>query len=225
MPVISVANPKGGAGKSTTTLVIATTLATQGASVTVLDCDPNRPIEGWRRGVSNNPVEVKGDVQESTITSQLDDYRKRRQFVFVDLEGTASRLTSRALARSQLVLIPIQASPNDAEQAVKAIRLIQEEEETLERKIPYRIIFTRTSSAIPTRLEKAIVEDLNEGGIPRFTTHLNERAAYKAMFYHKLDLNELDPDEVNGLARARDNAEQIASELIAHLTTKESDVA
>lgn len=52
MPVITVANPKGGAGKSTTTLVLATTLAQQGASVVILDCDPNRPIEGWRRGAS-----------------------------------------------------------------------------------------------------------------------------------------------------------------------------
>lgn len=225
MPVISVANPKGGAGKSTTTLVIATTLAAQRASVTILDCDPNRPINGWRSGPSKNPVEVEGTVQESTITSLLDDYRKRRQFVFVDLEGTASRLTSRALARSQLVLIPIQASPNDAEQAAKAIRLIQEEEETLEREIPYRVVFTRTSSAIPTRIEKAIVDELNQGGVPRFTTHLNERAAYKAMFYYKLDLDELDPAEVNGLDRARDNAVRLASELVEHLTAKGSVAA
>jgi len=138
------------------------------------------------------------------------------------LEGTASRLTSRALARSQLVIIPIQASPNDAEQAVKAIRLIQEEEETLERKIPYRIIFTRTSSAIPTRIEKAIVEELNQGGVPRFTAHLNERAAYKAMFYHKLDLDELNPIEVSGLDKARENAMRLANELVEVLTVKEA---
>jgi len=214
MPVIAVANPKGGAGKSTTTLVVASTLAANGASVMILDCDPNRPIRDWRRGPSKNPLIVDGDVNESNITTKLDTYRRQHQFVFVDLEGTASRLMSRALARSQLVIIPIQASPTDAEQAAKAIRLIQEEEQSFEKTIPYRVLFTRTSPAIPTKLERAILSQLRGGHVPQFGTHLNERSAYKSMFYHQLALEELDPADVNGLPQARDNAAKLAEELI-----------
>ena len=222
MPVITVANPKGGAGKSTTTLVLATTLASQGASVVILDCDPNRPIQGWRAGGSKNPVIVDGEINESNITQKLDDYRKRVQFVFVDLEGTASRLMSRALARAQLVVIPIQASPTDAELAAKAIHLIQEEEAAFEKTIPYRILFTRTSPAIATKLEKAIVGQLQQGEVPTFRTHLNERAAYKSLFYHQLDLTELDPAEVNGLPAARENALRLAEELVDLVVAKEA---
>lgn len=225
MPVISVANPKGGAGKSTTCLVLATTLAELGASVTIFDCDPNRPIQRWKSGASTTKVEVLGDVEERNIISLLDEYRTKRQFVFVDLEGTASRLTSRALARSQLVLIPIQASPTDAQQAVNAIRLIHEEQEALERQIPYRIVFTRTSPAIPTRMEKAIVAELQEGNVPRFATHLNERAAFKAMFYHRLALSELNPAEVAGLGKAQENAQALAAELVGYLTDQKADAA
>jgi len=214
MPVVSVANPKGGAGKSTATLVLASTLAANGASVVILDCDPNRPIQDWRKGKSKNKLVVDGDVSESNITAKLDTYRRQSQFVFVDLEGTASRLMSRALARSQLVIIPIQASPTDAEQAAKAIRLIQEEEQSFEKVIPYRVLFTRTSPAIPTKLERAILAQLRGGQVPQFSTHLNERAAYKSIFYHQLDLDELDPAEVNGLPQARDNAAKLAQELI-----------
>lgn len=217
MPVIAVANPKGGAGKSTTTLVLATTLAAQGASVTVLDCDPNKPIENWRKGASKSAVQVDGSVTESNITSLLDAYRRERQFVFVDLEGTASRMTSRALARASLVIIPIQASPTDASQAVKAIRLIREEEETLEKHIPYQILFTRTSVAVKSRIERMIEDELNQGGVPRFANHLNERSAFKAMFFHNLDLSELDPAEVNGLRQAQENALLVAEELVEFL--------
>jgi len=219
MPVIAVANPKGGAGKSTTTLVLATTLAAQGATVTILDCDRNQPIVNWRGGGSKNPVQVDGEVTESNITSKLDAYRKERQFVFVDLEGTASRMMSRALARAQLVIIPIQASPTDAELAAKAVNLIQEEEELLEKKIPFRILFTRTSPQIPTRLEKKILAQLKGGDVPHFTNHLNERAAYKSVFYDQLDLNELDASEVNGLPQARENALRLAEELIDLVVT------
>jgi chromosome partitioning protein len=221
MPVIAVANPKGGAGKSTTTLVLATTLAAQGASTIILDCDPNQPITGWRSGSSKNAVIVDGDVNESNITSKLDEYRKKFQFVFVDLEGVASRLMSRALARAQLVVIPIQASPTDAELAAKAIRLIQEEEQAFEKRIPYQILFTRTSPVIATKLEKAILAQLRGGEVPSFNNHLNERAAYKSMFFHQLDLDELDPQEVNGVPQARENALRLAEELVNTVVQKQ----
>lgn len=214
MPVITVANPKGGAGKSTATLVLATSLAEQGASVVILDCDPNRAIKGWRAGSSRNPVLVDGDVTESSITAKLDEYRKKFQFVFVDLEGTASRLMSRALARAQLVVIPIQASPTDAELAARAINLIQEEEQAFEKSIPYQILFTRTSPAIATKLERQITSQLKASEVPMFRNHLNERSAYKAMFFYQLDLNELDSRDVNGLPAARDNAFRLAEELV-----------
>ena len=214
MPIITVANPKGGSGKSTATLVLATSLAQQGASVVILDCDPNRAIEGWRAGDSENPVIVDGAITESTITSKLDEYRKRFQFVFVDLEGTASRLMSRALARAQLVVIPIQASPPDAELAARAIHLIQEEEQAFEKTIPYRILFTRTSPAIATKLERQITSQLTASDVPMFRNHLNERSAYKAMFFYQRDLNELVSADVNGLPAARDNAFRLAEELV-----------
>lgn len=214
MPVITVANPKGGAGKSTAALVLATSLAQQGASVIILDCDPNRAIEGWRAGSSKNPVIVDGGITESTITSRLDEYRKKYQFVFVDLEGTASRLMSRALARAQLVIIPIQASPPDAELAARAIHLIREEEQAFEKTIPYRVLFTRTSPAIASKLETQITAQLKASEVPMFRNHLNERSAYKAMFYYQRDLEELDPRNVNGLPAARDNAFRLAEELV-----------
>jgi chromosome partitioning protein len=50
MPVIVVTNPKGGTGKSTNSLVLATTLARYGASVTAFDCDPNRHLVAWKDG-------------------------------------------------------------------------------------------------------------------------------------------------------------------------------
>jgi chromosome partitioning protein len=214
MPVITVANPKGGAGKSTAALVLATSLAQQGASVIILDCDPNRAIEGWRAGSSKNPVIVDGGITESTITTKLDEYRKKYQFVFVDLEGTASRLMSRALARAQLVIIPIQASPPDAELAARAIHLIREEEQAFEKTIPFRVLFTRTSPAIASKLETQITAQLKASEVPMFRNHLNERSAYKAMFYYQRDLEELDPRNVNGLPAARDNAFRLAEELV-----------
>ncbi len=72
----------------------------QGATVTLIDCDPNRPIVDWKAGPSASKVRIIGDVTESTVISVIQEEAKTRQFVIVDLEGTASRLVSRAIARA-----------------------------------------------------------------------------------------------------------------------------
>lgn len=214
MPVIAVANPKGGAGKSTTALVLGTTLAGNGAKTAVIDCDPNRPIVTWSRGGSRNPLQVIGDVTEQKIIDVIDEEMSTRQFVIVDLEGTASRMVSRAITRSDLVLIPMQASAVDAAQAARAVSLVREEEQVVRRIIPFRVLFTRTSPQIPTKNEKLIVEELANSGIPCFRSHLNQRTAFQSMFTYKLALDELDPTLVNGLEAAIANAYRLAEEVV-----------
>ncbi|WP_218017099.1 ParA family protein [Gluconobacter albidus] len=49
MPVIAIASPKGGAGKSTTAVILGTQLAHYGAEVTLLDCGP-QPRAGGAAG-------------------------------------------------------------------------------------------------------------------------------------------------------------------------------
>jgi chromosome partitioning protein len=214
VPVISIANPKGGAGKSTTALVLGTMLAAKGASVSIIDCDPNQPIKAWATGSSKTTVRVLSDVTESRIVPVIDVERAERQFVIVDLEGTASRMVSRAIARSDLVLIPMQASAVDAAQAARAVGLVREEEQVLNRPIPVRVLFTRTSPQIPTRNEKLIMDELRTSGIPLLTTHLNQRTAYQSLFTYKLTLEELNPVTVNGLEAAVTNAYRLAGEVV-----------
>jgi len=215
MPVVVVANPKGGAGKSTTTLIVAQTLASMGATVTLIDADPNRPIVEWRGGDSKVSFDVIGDVTESSVIRVIREHRLKRQFVFVDLEGTASRLVSRVITQADLVLIPLQASAVDARQASRAVTLIQEEEEALEgKRIDFRVLLTRTSPIIKTRIEREIVDALAKAGLPLMRTHLNERQAFKAMFVRRLAINELDPTQVNGLKEALRNAAELVDELV-----------
>lgn len=219
MPVIVTANPKGGAGKSTTTLVLAQTLAYHGASVTVIDADPNRPIVDWRTGQSGSSIKVIGDATESTVIRLIREEQGYQQFVFVDLEGTASRLVSRAITQADLVLIPLQASGVDARQASRAVSLIQEEEEALgDRKIPFRILLTRTSPIIATKIEKEILAALTDADLPLLITRLHERQAYKAIFVRRLALHELDSSQVNGLPEALANAHQLADEIVDVVT-------
>jgi chromosome partitioning protein len=224
MAVICTANPKGGSGKSTTTLVLATTLAESGASVCVIDADPNQPIHDWRTsGKSSSNLTVIGGVKENTIIDIIQAQARDFQFVFIDLEGTANLMVSRAIAFADFVIIPVQASAVDVRQAGRAIGAIHEDEKVRRRSnpdsyIPFRLLLTRTPApgAPVSTSQKELENEIKDSGVPRFKTSLAERQAYKVMFNQRLALNEL--SHVGNLEAAISNATQLVNELISILT-------
>lgn len=229
MPVIAVSNPKGGAGKSTATLLLATYLAQRGASVCVLDADPNQPILDWKtQGASATTVEVIGGVRESNLIEVLD--HQQHQFIFIDLEGTASVLVSRSIALADFVIVPVQASAVDVRQASKAIRAIRDEERVAQRsnpdrRIPFRVLMTRTPApgAPVSSVQQQLEAEIEKAGIPRFKTSLAERLAYKALFVERLSLAELGRYKVGNLEAAYENVHQLAEELVETLQQIEKE--
>ncbi len=213
MPVIVISNPKGGTGKSTTSLVLATTLARHGASVTAFDCDPNRHLVAWKDGPSRSRVEVIGHADSTNIARMLKAEAARQQFVIADLEGTASLMVASAILAADLVLIPTQGSAMDASQARRAISFIEDQAVAVGPR-PYRVLFTRTKPGFATRDERVIRETLAAAGVPMMATDLAERAAYRSMFTFRQSLEELDPQAVNGLDKALENADALAGEVM-----------
>lgn len=218
MPNIVFASPKGGAGKSTSAVLLATELAQKGAAVTILDADPNKPVSQWakRAGCPEN-LTVISDLFETTIFDEIDKAARQAAFVVVDLEGTASMMVGYAISRADLVIIPTQGSQLDAAEAVKAIKLIKEQERAFNKKIPYAILFTRTSSAIRPRLLQHIQDEFRKHGVLAFKTQIHEREAYRALFSFGGTLELLNPKQVSNLGAAVDNARAFAAEVIALL--------
>lgn len=164
MPVITVASPKGGAGKSTASVILGTELAHAGAEITILDCDPNRSISIWADRASLPPrITVRSDVGESEIVRTIKQQDADGRIVIVDLEGVASRLVSRAISQADLVLTPMRATTLDATIGVRALALISEEEEALGRSIPHAVVFTMTR-AIKSKQHTAIEASLKGQG-------------------------------------------------------------
>jgi chromosome partitioning protein len=218
MPTIVFASPKGGAGKSTSAVVLATELAQKGASVTVIDADPNRPVSQWakRPGCPQN-LEVLGDTSEATIIDAIEDAAAKTAFVVVDLEGTASMTVAYAISRANLVIIPTQGSQLDAAEAAKAIRLIRQQEKAFVRRIPYAVLFTRTSTAIRPRTFRHIQGEFVQHDVPAFQTQMHERDAFRAIFSFGGTLETLDKQQVPNVQAAITNARAFASEVVAKL--------
>jgi chromosome partitioning protein len=221
MPVIVFASPKGGAGKSTSAVILATQLALKGATVTAIDADPNKPVSQWaRRPGKPENLTVIGDISEASIIETIEDAARRTTFVVVDLEGTASMTVAYAISRADLVIVPTQGSQLDAFEAAKAVKLIRQQEKAFGRSIPYALLFTRTNAAIRPRTLQHIREEFQKHKVPSLRTQMHEREAFKAIFSFGGTLESLDATQVSNRDAAIKNARELTGEVLTLLREK-----
>ena len=224
MPTIVFVSPKGGAGKTTAALLLASQLASS-YDVTLIDADPNRPIKAWASG-GNTPkrLTVVSDVDEDNIIERIEEAAQKSPLVVVDLEGTAAKIVVLAVSQADLAVIPIQGSQLDAEQASRAIKVIKQREKMTGRALPYAVLLTRTNPVIRTRTMSHIQKGLIDAGVPVMETELNDREAFRAVFSFRQPLAGLDPTEVANLDKAQANVEDFALEILRGLTSTPSAV-
>lgn len=224
MPTIAFANPKGGAGKTTAALLLASELAAKGATVTIIDADPEKWISQWG-ALTGKPenIFIVGNATEDTIVDQIDIASVDSQFVVVDLEGTASLMVANTIGMADLVIIPTQGSAMDAKGGAKTIRLIRNQERMARRQIAHSVLLTRTSAAVTSRSLRNVQKQLAKSGVDVFITPIVERAAFRDIFDFGGTLASLDPRNVSNLEKARENAREFAGEVLAKLKQSTQD--
>jgi len=225
MPVIAAFNSKGGSAKSTTLIVLADALARQNASVTVIDTDPQRSIANWREQATSSTIDVIEQTSSTGIHKAIKEASAKSAFVFIDMAGFTSDMRTPVVSRADLMIIPMQASPEDARKAADSFALITSDEETLGRTVDKRILWARTVPKMISRVERKIMTEINANEVPSFSTHLNERSAYKAMMLEGVPLAELDRDQYNGVDKAIANADVLAAELVEYILNKQEKAA
>lgn len=219
MPILAYVNPKGGAGKSTSALVLATQLSLQ-TDVTLIDADPNRTVKLWAAPQKNlGRLTVVDGATEDNLLNMIDDAVKKTPFVILDMEGTASRLVGLAVSHADLTIIPVQGSQPDAAMAGKALNLIKQSEQTIRRGNPtftlrYTVLMTRTPLVARSRTLRSVEENFIDADMPMLDTELNERDAFKAMLSYACPLESLTDKEAPNVPKAIDNARQYAMEVV-----------
>lgn len=214
MTVIVFASPKGGAGKSTSAVLLAAALSTNGTAVTLIDADPNAPVGRWgKTRETTGTLDVIDGVTEKTIIDVIEAADAQSEYVVVDLEGTGSTSTIYAISRADLVVIPTQASVLDAYEAVATIRAIALQEKAFKKKIKSVVLFTRTSAAIRPRLLTSLAAEFVSNGTRVMNTQLHDRDAFRALFTFGGTLENLESSQVRNVPAAMVNAQAFADEI------------
>lgn len=215
MPIITFANTKGGAGKTTAVLLLATELVRRGYTVTILDADPQHWISRWHGlSATDRKLSVVSYVTESTIEQNIAVARNRCDYIIIDLPGARNPLLAKALALSNHVLIPVQGCAMDALGGAQVLELLKYLDEKGGIRIPHSVVLTRVNSMVTTRALLAVKGLLAQRRVHVLDTPIVERAAFRDIFDCGGTLDAMDAGKVSNLDKAQENARAYAQDIL-----------
>ncbi|MBN8828969.1 MAG: ParA family protein [Sphingobacteriia bacterium] len=198
--VITLATSKGGTGKSSLARSIAGYYFQRGFKVAVVDADPQGSI--INRHSEDGPLKDLCVVAEpeEIVDLKIEELKENYNPIIVDTPGFSNKTTVKALVASDLVIVPLKPSADDLVAAIETIDLINEINETKERKgnpIIYRLVITMSQQG--TIIAKHVRKELEVNGYGDF---LLQAEMYLRVAYPETGINGLSPcvTDPNGAA-------------------------
>jgi chromosome partitioning protein len=186
--VYTVAQQKGGAGKTT----LAANLAAHFAAthrVALLDIDPQRSLTQWfalRTARASPPAPITfSDVSGWRLPAELDRLRATHDVLIIDTPPHVETDARIAIRAATLVLIPLQPSPPDLWAAQATLKLAAAEHRQV------RLILNRTPAT--SRLRTGIESACRAQHLTILTATLGNRIGYANAFAAGLGITESAP--------------------------------
>lgn len=174
--IITVAQQKGGAGKTTLAAQLGVAYAAGGRKVALVDIDPQRSLVSWWRE-RNGAVSVRHSVEVVEVAgyrvgNELTRLKRAFDVVIIDSPPHAETEARLAVRAADLVLVPVQPSPMDVWATQPTIDLARGA------KTPVIVVLNR----VPPRGK--VVDQMRirlaESGVPVAVTAIGNRVAFAA---------------------------------------------
>jgi chromosome partitioning protein len=178
--VITVAQQKGGAGKTTLAANLAAALAGR-RRVALLDIDPQHTLARWHALRAKQLSDVSG----WRLAGELNRLRKSHDVLIVDSPPQIDTDAKLAVRSADLVLIPLQPSPPDLWAAEGTLKLAAGE------KRPARLVLNRAPAS--GKLREQVQAEIARRGDLLLAATLGNRTGFASAFAQGLGVTETAP--------------------------------
>ncbi|WP_068118251.1 ParA family partition ATPase [Tropicimonas marinistellae] len=171
---ITVAQQKGGSGKTTVAVNLAVHLRDAGHSVAVLDTDPQGSMGRWfmtrHEATGGDPGMEFSTASAWGVGYECDKLKRSNDFVIVDTPPKADSDLRPALREADLVIVPVSASQLDLWATEAVLELIDRARK------PALTVLNRARAG--TRLSGEIVAQMQDLAAPVAETVLGNRVIF-----------------------------------------------
>ena len=174
--IITVAQQKGGAGKTSLAAHLAVAWSQKPQRVALFDLDPQGSLTDWfkvRQEAMGNDNTLK--LIESTpwrLSAEVARASRDADMIIIDSPGVIDASAKAAIRASDLVIVPLQLSPMDVWASKNMVALLQSENAAamlVLNRVPYR-----------ARLADELIIELKKGKTPIARSALGNRVAFAA---------------------------------------------
>lgn len=189
--ILSILNQKGGVGKTTLAVHVATAVARQGARVLLVDADPQGSALDWSAMRVSDPLFPVIGLPKAILHRELPKLAADYDHVVIDGPPRVYDVARSAIMASDFVVIPVQPSPYDVWAAKEIVDLLNEASTFKE---SLRSAFVINRKIVNTAIGRDVAEALAGYPVRVLNTAIGQRVAFAESAGQGSTVLDLDPN-------------------------------
>ncbi len=193
--ILSFLNQKGGVGKTTLAIHVATAFALNGKRVLLVDADQQGSALDWAasRGDDKPPLFTVIGLPRATVHRELPALSANYDHVIIDGPPRVYDVARSTILASDVVIIPVQPSPYDVWAAKEIVELVTEATAFNEN---LKSVFTINRKIVNTAIGRDVLQALSAYPLPILDAHICQRVGFAESAAQGATVLETDPNGV-----------------------------
>lgn len=180
--ILTIAQSKGGAGKTTLAACLAPNLVAAGYLVAVVDSDRNQSFANWRQNAYEGPTfDCVSEIDHVKVVDRSQELAERHDVVLVDTAGFENLTAASAISMADFVLVPCMPDRGSVRETLRTAQQIVSLSRASRRSIPHSIVLTRWKARGLS--ERTAQESLEGEQLPLMQQALSDLAEFAKLSF------------------------------------------